>query len=405
MKSNPSSGPGRVVPQTTNKSSRLEERFKEKETKERPVVRDDEEGHLIYKPGDILDNRYEITRTLGQGTFGKVVACRDRIRGKKVAVKVIKNVEKYRVAAKIEIRVLRHIRDVSDSGAELCVKLLDWFDYYGHICLTFDLLGLSVFDFLKDNGYYPYPLEQVRKIAYQLIKSVKYLHSTRLTHTDLKPENVLFVNSEYDVRYCTDKRREYRVVKNSDIILIDFGSATFDDEHHSTVVSTRHYRAPEVILELGWSHPCDMWSIGCIMFELYRGFTLFQTHNNREHLAMMETMLGPLPPRMCRESSKAKYFTKTGQLDWDDDSIDYKYIQDHCFKLRDYALKKDPEHEALFDLIEKLLVYRPYQRLTAREALRHKFFEPLLNPKKSSRIPTLSRSSHHTLNGGLTSDV
>ena len=65
-------------------------------------------------------------------------------------------------------------------------------------------------------------------------------------------------------------------MKNSDIRLIDFGSATFDAEHHSTVVSTRHYRAPEVILELGWSHHCDMWSIGCIMFELYRGHTLFQ---------------------------------------------------------------------------------------------------------------------------------
>ena len=52
--------------------------------------------------------------------------------------------------------------------------------------------------------------------------------------------------------------------------LIDFGSATFDWEHHSTVVSTRHYRAPEVILELGWAQPCDVWSIGCIVFELYQ---------------------------------------------------------------------------------------------------------------------------------------
>lgn len=51
--------------------------------------------------------------------------------------------------------------------------------------------------------------------------------------------------------------------------LIDFGSATFEWEHHSSIVSTRHYRAPEVILELGWSHPCDVWSIGCIIFELY----------------------------------------------------------------------------------------------------------------------------------------
>lgn len=56
--------------------------------------------------------------------------------------------------------------------------------------------------------------------------------------------------------------RELRRVMCSDVRLIDFGSATFDHEHHSTIVSTRHYRAPEVILELGWSQPCDVWSIG-----------------------------------------------------------------------------------------------------------------------------------------------
>jgi CDC-like kinase len=53
----------------------------------------------------------------------------------------------------------------------------------------------------------------------------------------------------------------------------------------------------EIISELGWSQPCDVWSIGCIMFELYLGFTLFQTHDNREHLAMMEKILGPLPDK------------------------------------------------------------------------------------------------------------
>ena len=66
------------------------------------------------------------------------------------------------------------------------------------------------------------------------------------------------------------------MVKNTELRVIDFGSATFDWEHHSTIVSTRHYRAPEVILELGWSQPCDVWSVGCILFELYLGFTLFQ---------------------------------------------------------------------------------------------------------------------------------
>lgn len=93
------------------------------------------------------------------------------------------------------------------------------------------------------------------------------------------------------------QRRDVKRVKRTDVRLIDFGSATFDHEHHSTIVSTRHYRAPEVILELGWAQACDVWSIGCILFELYLGITLFQTHDNREHLAMMQRILGEIPVR------------------------------------------------------------------------------------------------------------
>ncbi|ENN83589.1 hypothetical protein YQE_00056, partial [Dendroctonus ponderosae] len=101
---------------------------------------------------------------------------------------------------------------------------------------------------VKDNNYQPYPLEQVRHIAYQLCYSVLFLHDNKLTHTDLKPENILFVDSEFELVYNSKKRRDVMRVAKTDVRLIDFGSATFDHEHHSTIVSTRHYRAPEVIL-------------------------------------------------------------------------------------------------------------------------------------------------------------
>ena len=70
--------------------------------------------------------------------------------------------------------------------------------------------------------------------------------------------------------YCPVNKRNIRRMRDTRVKLIDFGSATFDWEHHSSVVSTRHYRPPEVILELGWAQPCDVWSIGCILFELYQ---------------------------------------------------------------------------------------------------------------------------------------
>ncbi len=83
--------------------------------------------------------------------------------------------------------------------------MLDWFDYHGHMCIAFEMLGLSVFDFLKDNNYQPYSLDQVRHIGYQLAYAVRFLHDNKLTHTDLKPENILFVDSDYDISYNPKK--------------------------------------------------------------------------------------------------------------------------------------------------------------------------------------------------------
>lgn len=106
-----------------------------------------------------------------------------------------------------------------------------------------------------------------------------------------------------------------RVLRNTDIRLIDFGSATFEQDYHSNVVCTRHYRAPEIILGLGWSYPCDIWSIGCILVEFLTGDALFQTHDNLEHLAMMTVVLGKIPAKLIKASSfEAQKFFKDGKL-------------------------------------------------------------------------------------------
>ncbi|CAH0399099.1 unnamed protein product [Chilo suppressalis] len=344
----------------------------------RSSVKDDRDGHLVYWPGYVMGARYKIIDTLGEGTFGKVVEVKDLEMEHRMALKIIKNVEKYREAAKLEINVLEKLAEVDPDCKHLCVKMLDWFEYHGHMCIAFEMLGQSVFDFLENNNYQPYPLEQVRHIAYQLIYSVLFLHDNKLTHTDLKPENILFVDSDYEVLnvYSSSKKtHDLLRVKRSDVRLIDFGSATFDHEYHSTIVSTRHYRAPEVILELGWAQPCDVWSIGCIMFELHLGITLFQTHDNREHLAMMERILGPVPYRMARKT-RTKYFYH-GKLDWDEKSSAGRYVREKCKPLLRYMQSTSEEHRQLFDLISRMLEYEPSQRITLRDALHHPFFTKL----------------------------
>ncbi|XP_077284646.1 CDC like kinase darkener of apricot isoform X2 [Arctopsyche grandis] len=337
------------------------------------VVMDDADGHLVYWPGYVMGDRYEILTTLGEGTFGKVVEVKDLETDHNMALKIIKNVEKYYDAAKLEIIVLEKLADLDPDCKNLCVKMLDWFEYHGHMCIAFEMLGRSVFDFLKDNDYQGYPIEHVRHISYQLIYAVLFLHENQLTHTDLKPENILFVDSDYDMIFLPEKKRDFKRAKRSDVRLIDFGSATFDTEHHSTIVSTRHYRAPEVILELGWAQPCDVWSIGCIMFELYHGTTLFQTHDNREHLAMMERILGAIPYRMARKT-RTRYFYH-GKLDWEEKSSAGRYVRENCKPLLRYLESDDEEHRQLLELVGRMLEYRPSERITLRDALRHPFFQ------------------------------
>ncbi|VUZ52947.1 unnamed protein product [Hymenolepis diminuta] len=333
---------------------------------------DDVDGHLIYSPHDYILDRYEILKTLGEGTFGKVVECIDHHTDSRIALKIIKNVDKYREAAMLEINVLNFLRERDPNDEYLCVRLLDWFDYFGHICLAFDILGLSVFDFLKENNYVGYPIEHVRHISYQLCHAVRFMHDNQLTHTDLKPENILFNRSDYISVHNRKKRRYDRIVKCSDVRLIDFGSATFDYDHHSTIVSTRHYRAPEVILELGWSQPCDVWSIGCIIFELYTGYTLFQTHDNREHLAMMERTLGHIPYRMTRKSRTGFFYH--GRLDWDFYSPEGRYVRENCRPLLRYCKEESQDTLDMFDLISKMLEYDPADRICLAAAMTHPFF-------------------------------
>ncbi|NXT75829.1 CLK1 kinase, partial [Zapornia atra] len=350
-------------------------------------VEDDEEGHLICQSGDVLSARYEIVATLGEGAFGRVVECIDHKAGERhVAVKIVKNVARYSEAARAEIQVLEHLNASDPSSTYRCVQMLEWFEYHGHVCIVFELLGLSTYDFIKENGFLPFRLDHIRRMAYQICKSVNFLHLNKLTHTDLKPENILFVTSDYIQEYNPRLKCDERRLKNPDIKIVDFGSATYDDEYHSTLVSTRHYRAPEVILALGWAQPCDVWSIGCILIEYYLGFTVFPTHNSKEHLAMMERLLGPLPNHMVKKTRKRKYFHHD-RLDWDEESAAGRYVSRRCKPLKELMTCHDSEHENFFNLLQKMLEYDPAKRITLQEALQHPFFLPL-KPEKRARSPT-----------------
>ncbi|WFC99349.1 dual-specificity kinase [Malassezia yamatoensis] len=348
-----------------------------------PEAIDDKDGHIVVREGDMISARYQIYGMLGQGTFGKVVHCYDRQLRRSVAIKVIRAIQKYRDASQIEIRVLRCLRQNDASNEYRCIQLLDTFDFRNHVCIVSDLLDRSVFDFLKDNSFQPFPCRHIWSFAKQLCKSVAFLHRLTLIHTDLKPENILLIDASFDVVATSRSAnaRKRRVLRNDEIRLIDFGSATFNDEYHSGVVSTRHYRAPEIILGMGWSYPCDAWSLGCILVEFFTGDALFQTHDNLEHLAMMESVLGILPDdyRRKAETYKPEFF-RNGRLDYprsDTSKQSRRYVQNmkplHQIVSPHASFTK--HNQRFISLLRGLLEFDPAKRITLQEALRHPYFD------------------------------
>ncbi|VAI47582.1 unnamed protein product [Triticum turgidum subsp. durum] len=347
---------------------------------------DDKDGHYVFTLGENLTPRYRILSKMGEGTFGQVLECWDLENQESVAIKIVRSLQKYREAAMIEIDVLQRLGKHDFTGSR-CVQIRNWFDYRNHICIVFEKLGPSLYDFLRKNSYRSFPIDLVREFARQILESVTFMHDLRLIHTDLKPENILLVSPDtikvHDYKIPIRPPKDGSVFKNlpksSAIKLIDFGSTTFDHQDHNYVVSTRHYRAPEVILGLGWNYPCDLWSVGCILVELCSGEALFQTHENLEHLAMMEKVLGPLPKHMIARADRRaeKYFRRGLRLDWPEGAASRESMK-AVWKLPrlQNLVMQHVDHSAgdLIDLLQGLLRYDPDERLKARQALQHPFF-------------------------------
>ncbi|KAI8905876.1 kinase-like domain-containing protein [Gorgonomyces haynaldii] len=330
---------------------------------------DDKDGHLILQPGDVVQG-YRIEKLLGQGTFGKVVACIDE-QGNRRAVKIIKAVSKYLHASKGEIRILKRLLEADPDNKMRCVRLLDTFMHHKHACMVFEMLGKSLFDYMQDTQFIPLPIEQVRRFAKQLLSSIQFVHALGFVHTDLKPENLMLHEIEYQ------QKRGHRDLAQTDIVLIDFGSTIHNDEYHPSVVSTRHYRAPEIILGLPWSFEVDIWSAGCLLIELYTGEALFQTHDDREHLRMIEIILGRFPRSMVSKINDKNGFFIKGHVDFPIAKTDRKAIQ-FVNSLRPLDQLVNPRSQIQSEflaLLKKMLVHQPNKRSSAKTLLKHRFFK------------------------------
>lgn len=328
-------------------------------------------ANAACKPGQIID-RFKIERTLGEGAFGKVLVGRDVQSGKSAALKLIRKVESKKRVLRMELLALTLIELHDPKDESFCLKMLDCFVTDLHLGIVFPVLGLSVYEFLRQNNFEPFPIDQVRHISQQLCTAVAFLHQNAMTHTDIKPHNILFVNSDYSMVSHPEKNYNVKRVNRADIRLIDFGLLTRDNDQHRVIVSTRYYRAPEVILELGWSNPCDIWSVGCTLVEIYFGSPLFDTNEDCEHLAMMEKTLGAIPSSIA-QATKTNCI-KDGAVNYVWEGMEEK-LSEFFMPLIGYKTGETDGDDNFFNLIAKMLEYEPSKRIKMSEALEHSFFD------------------------------
>lgn len=303
----------------------------------------------------IIAGRYEITHYLGSAAFSSAVQCIDRKTNKHVCIKVIKNTKDFFDQCLDEVKLLRYIVHKGNPDEHNVLKLYDYFYYKEHLFIVTELLRDNLYEFYKFNresgGKLYFTLGRLRKVAQQCLEALKFIHEMDIIHCDLKPENILI-----------------KSYKKCQIKVIDFGSSCFRHDELSSYVQSRSYRAPEVILGCDFDEKIDLWSLGCILGELFIGSVLFQNSSAATLLARIVATFGNFPMSLLAEAKLKDDFLKQGRLYETTKKGEIVFI-----KIVPTPLEKvlDCNEPLFLDFLTKLLKLDPKERISAQEALSH----------------------------------
>ncbi|CAB1345925.1 unnamed protein product [Coregonus sp. 'balchen'] len=255
---------------------------------------DDKRGSYLKVAHDHIGFRFEVLKVIGKGSFGQVLKCLDHKTNELVAIKVIRNKKRLHHQAMVELYILDVLRRKDRDNQHNVIHMKEHFYFRNHLCISFELLGVNLYELIKKNNFQGFSQILVRRFAYSLLKCLQMLHKEKIIHCDLKPENILLSHKG-----------------QGNIKVIDFGASCYEQHRVYTYIQSRFYRSPEVLLGHPYSMAIDMWSFGCILAELYTGFPLFPGESEVEQIACIMEVLGMPPNDFLLTATRKRQFFST----------------------------------------------------------------------------------------------
>ncbi|XP_044194873.1 serine/threonine-protein kinase MAK isoform X8 [Thunnus albacares] len=296
-------------------------------------------------------NRYTTLKQLGDGTYGSVLMGRSNESGELVAIKRMKR----KFYSWEECMNLREVKSLKKLNHANVVKLKEVIRENDHLYFVFEYMKENLYQLMKDRRKL-FPESVIRNISFQILQGLSFIHKHGFFHRDMKPENLLCMGPE--------------LVK-----IADFGLAREirSKPPYTDYVSTRWYRAPEVLLRSStYSSPIDLWAVGCIMAELYTLRPLFPGNSEVDEIFKICQVLGTVK-----------------KLDWPEgyhlaSAMNFRFPQ--CVPTHLKTLIPNASNEAI-TLMKDLLQWDPKKRPTAVQSLRYPYFQvgQILGPRPQSQ--------------------